>query len=297
MVKDSKPYSQNMGLVAEPCLASKRTIKIMPGEEVILDLVICISSNRDVILNLLEKYKNTKVITKTFELARAKVEAETIYLGLKGTDIEKYQKLLSYIVFNNPLKKLSLKNLPKRIYSQKALWKYGISGDLPIILIKIEDLNDMYVVKDVLKAYEYFRSKNIKVDLVILNKEEHSYDQYVKYEIENAISNRQIEYLKNISGGIFILNINQIDREDIELIEFKANLIIDAKNGDIKTIINDLEEEYLKTVKNIGIDAKPEYVIQEEVSTSINADMNNLKYYNEYGGFSKNRFRVCNKIR
>ena len=297
MVRDSKPYSQNMGLVTDSCLATKRTIKIMPGEEIILDLIICVSKDKETILKLLQKYKNTKIITKTIELARAKVEAETIYLGLKGIDIEKYQKLLSYILFNNPMKKLVLDKLPKRIYSQSNLWKYGVSGDLPIILVKVEDLNDMYVVKDILRAYEYFRSKNIKVDLVILNKEENSYDQYVNYEIENAILNRQMEYLKNISGGIFIININQIDKEDIELLEFKSNVIINAKDGDIRTVINDLEEEYLKTIKNIGLDAKTEYLVYEELSSNINTDMDKLKYYNEYGGFSENRIRVCNKTR
>ena len=296
MVKESKPYSQNMGLVTDSCLATKRTIKIMPGEEIIFDLIICVSKDKETILNLLKKYKNTKIITKTIELARAKVEAETIYLGLKGIDIEKYQKLLSYILFNNPLKKLVLENLPKKVYSQSNLWKYGISGDIPIVLVKIEDLNDMYVVKDILRAHEYFRSKNIKVDLVILNGEENSYDQYVNYEIENAILNRQVEYLKNISGGIFVLNKNQIDKEDINLLEFKSNLIINAKDGDIKTAINDLEEEYLKTIKNIGVDAKPEYIITEEVNSSYNFDINNLKYYNEYGGFLENGHEYKIKI-
>ena len=297
MVKDSKPYSQNMGLVTDPCLATKRTIKIMPGEKIIIDLIISISNDKDVILELLEKYRNSNIITKTFDLARAKVEAETIYLGLKGTDIEKYQKLLSYTIFNNPLKKLTLKNLPKRVYSQSNLWKYGISGDLPIILVKIEDLNDMYIVKELLRAHEYFRSKNIKVDLVILNNEENSYDQYVNYEIENAILNRQMEYLKNISGGVFIMNMNQMDKNDIELLEFKSNVIINAKDGDIKTVINDLEEEYLKEIKNIGLDAKPEYIIQEETDNSLNIDLSNLKYYNEYGGFSEDRTRIYNKTR
>ena len=296
MVKESKPYSQNIGLVTDPCLASKRTIKIMPGEEIIFDLIICISKDKDIVLKLLEKYKNTKVISKTFELARAKVEAETIYLGLRGTDIEKYQKLLSYILFNNPLKKCILDNLPKTIYSQSNLWKYGISGDIPIILVKIEDLNDMYVVKDMLKAHEYFRSKNIKIDLVILNNEENSYDQYVSHEIENAISNRQIEYLKNISGGIFILNTNQIDKDDINLLEFKSKIVINARDGNIKTAINDLEEEYLKTINNIGLDAKPEYIIGEEINSNYNFDISNLKYYNEYGGFSEDGLEYVIKL-
>ena len=235
MVKESRPFSQNMGLVTDPGLAMKRTVKIMPGEKITLDLLICVANEKDEVIRLLEKYKNTKIITKTFELARAKVEAETIYLGLKGEDLEKYQKLLSYILLNNPLKKLKLNSLPKRIYSQSKLWKYGISGDLPIILVEIEDLNDMYVIQDILKAYEFFRSKNIKTDLVILNKEENSYDQYVNYEIENAIMNKQMEFLKNQYGGIFIINSYQVEKEDLDLLEFKANIVIDCKLGDIKT--------------------------------------------------------------
>ena len=296
MVKDSKPYSQNTRLVTDPCLATRRTIKIMPGEKVTFDLIICVSDNKNGIVNLLEKYKNTNIITKTFDLARAKVEAESIYLGLKGTDIEKYQKLLSYTIFNNPLKKLILKNLPRKIYSQSKLWKYGISGDLPIILVKITDLTDMYIVNDLLKAYEYFRSKNIKIDLVILNNEENSYDQYVNYEIENAILNKQMEYLKNISGGIFVLNTNQMDKSDITLLEFRSNVIVDAKYGDIKTILEDLEEQYLKEIRNIGLDVKPEFIDQEEINNNQTMNMNSLKYYNEYGGFSENGLEYTIKI-
>ena len=296
MVKESKPYSQNMGLITDPCLATKRTIKIMPGEKVVLDLIICVSNERENINELLKKYENTKIITKTFELARAKVEAESIYLGLKGTDIEKYQKLLSYIIFNNPLKKLVLNKLPKRIYSQSKLWKYGISGDLTIVLLKIQDLNDMHAVEDILKAYEFFRSKNIKTDLVILNQEENSYEQYVNYEIEAEILNKQMEYLKNTFGGIFVINSNQIEKEDVELLEFKANFIMNAKDGDIKTYILDLEEEYIKSLKNIGLEEKVEYAFLEKEETINSIDANNLKYYNEYGGFSEDGLEYTIKI-
>jgi len=296
MVKESKPFSKNLGLVTDPSLAMKRTIKIMPGQKVVFDLLIAVSYEKETIAKLLEKYKNTKLITKTLDLVRAKVEAETIYLGLKGKDLEKYQKLLSYIILNNPLKKLTLNNLPKRIYSQSKLWKYGISGDLPIILVKIEDLNDMHVVQDVLKAYEFFRTKNIKIDLVILNKEENSYDQYVNYEIENAILNKQMEFLKNQFGGIFVINSNQIEKDDIDLLEFKSNIVINSKLGDIKAQIDDLEEEYLKTLKNIGLDSKVDYVISDEMQANINIDMSNLEYYNEYGGFSEDGLEYTIKL-
>ena len=45
------------------------------------------------------------------------------------------------------------------MYEQSELWKYGISGDLPIILVKVKDLNDSDVIKQILKAFEFFRIK------------------------------------------------------------------------------------------------------------------------------------------
>ena len=309
-VKESKPFSKNLGLVTDPCLAMRRTIKIKPSKSVTIDLILCISEQREIAEKLIEKYKNYNVITKAFDLAKAKVEADTIYLGLKGKDIEKYQKLLSYTILTNPLKRFkdSYKSIKDRIYSQSKLWKYGISGDLPIILVKIENLNDVYVVEDILKAYEFYLSRNIKIDLVIVDYEESSYEQYINDEIENLILNKQMEYLKNRYGGIFVLNSNKIDKEDLELLLFKSNFIIDSKYGDIKNIIDDLEEEYLKQLKNLndriekeGNKDNSKYIdnikdINEEnllnnTSDSnnqiLNINLNELKYFNEFGGFNE----------
>ena len=165
--------------------------------------------------------------------------------------------MLGYILLNNPLKKLTLNTLPKRIYSQSKLWRYGISGDLPIVLVKVQDLNDMYVVQDMLKAYEFFRSKNIKIDLVIFNSEENSYEQYVNYEIENAIANKQMEFLKNQYGGIFVINSNQIEKDDIDLLEFKANVIIDSKLGNIEERNKRSRRRIYKRAKKYRLRFKP----------------------------------------
>ena len=295
LVEDSKPYSKTMGLVTEPCLATKRTIKIKPSETIIIDLILSISNNKEEAISALEKYKNEKIITKAFEVSRAKVEAENIYLGLKGKEVETYQKLLSYLLFHNPLRKLVLERLPKRIYSQSKLWKYGISGDLPILLLEIKDINDIYVVKECLKAYEFFKNKDIKIDLVIINEEPNSYDSYLKYEIEDAIINKQLAYLKNIFGGIFTICKNEIDLEDIDLLKFKASVFLKAESGSLETAITDLEEEYLKTIKNIGIEEN-EPTVETKKEEELEENMEELKYYNEYGGFSENGLEYKIKI-
>ena len=54
-----------------------------------------------------------------------------------------------------------------------ALWAHGISGDLPIVLVRIDDADDLEIVRQLLRAHEYWRMKRLAVDLVILNEQPH----------------------------------------------------------------------------------------------------------------------------
>ncbi len=225
MIENSIPFSRSLGLTVSPVVALKRTVKIKPGEKAILNLIITVSEQKENIEENILKYINQENIKRAFELSKVRVEEEARYLGIKGSDIEIYQKILSYLITQNPMKKLYLKDKEKT-YAQSDLWKYGISGDFPILLVKIKDVNDGYVIREILKAYEFFKVKNIDIDLVILNGEENVYERYVKETIETEILNRHLMYLLNQRGGIFLLNENEI--EDKELLEFRANLILDA---------------------------------------------------------------------
>ena len=205
MVKNSIPLSKKIGLVTEPIVALKRTVKVKPNEEVVIDLVLSVGEELDKVKENNKKYQSSENVKTEFEVSKARVEAESRYLRVKGKEIEIYQKMLSYIIFDNPAKSTFMKSNSKQEYRQSELWKYGISGDLPIILLKVKDVNESYVIKEVLKAYEYFRTKNIETELVILDEEKHSYENYVREEIEGAILNNHMSYLKNVKGGIFSL--------------------------------------------------------------------------------------------
>ena len=286
MVKQSKPFSKKIGLVTEPIVALKRTIKIKPNQKEKINLIIAVGENKEEIKKEIQKYKIEENIKKAVELSKAKNEAQNRYLRIKGTQIRDYQKMMSYIVFYNPTKKLNLEKLPKDKYKQSELWKYGISGDLPIILVKIKDSNDAHVIKEVLKAYEFFRTKNLETELIILDEEKHSYENYVREDVENIIQNNQIAYLKNIRAGIFELSKNEISKEDLNLLNFVATIIIDANKGGIKNALKELEEEYLEKYKDVGKEQQITLIENENnENIDILENIDNLKYYNEYGAF------------
>ena len=283
VIVNSTPFSNKCGLVTEPVVAMKKTIKIKPGEKVDLDFLISAHEDINIAYENIKKYNNSESVKRAFEIAKAKTDAENRYLEVKGKDIILYQKILSYLVFNNPLKSKKTSN---KVYEQSRLWKYGISGDIPIVLVKIKDINDIYMVTSILKMYEFFRTKNIATDIVFLDEENYSYENYVIGEIDSKIADKHLEYMKNARGGIFVLSKNEIDFEDIELLDFVSELSIDAHKGDLEHVIDDLEEEYLSSkikVEDIIFENK---TIEEKVERESILKDESLMYCNEYGAFS-----------
>lgn len=279
------PFSKELGLVTDPCVALKRKIKLKPNEEITLNLIISVSEDIDEVTKSLKYYRTQENINTEFNISRAKVEEEARYLGFNSNDLMAFQALTPYVIYQNPVKSLYLDKLPKKEYKQSDFWKYGISGDLPIMLVTIDSVNDIYVVKQMLKAHEYLRVKGIDTDLIILDYEKNVYEQYVKEQILQEILNMQIGYLQNISGGIYLLNKNEIEDED--LFKFRANIIIPANKGNVLEAIKEMEEEYKQNVKNIGNDKSNIINIPEFEKIRPNIDFSKLKYYNEFGGFSE----------
>lgn len=278
-LKNGESFSSKVGLVTDPCVALKRMVCIEPGEEVTLNLVLAVSDVEDEVKTGLEYYMIQENVEQEFNISRAKAEEEARYLNLDKYDLQVVSKILPYVMYQNPMRSLYMDKLPKAHYKQSDLWKYAISGDIPIILVKVQNANDAVVVKELLKVHEYLRARGIKTDLVILDYEKNVYEQYVKEQIIQEILNMQIGFLQNVSGGIFLLNSNET--QDTDLFKFRANIIINASKGSTLEAITEMEEEYKKSIKNIPKETFSGKLANNQFETiRPNIDMESLKFYN-----------------
>ena len=97
-----------------------------------------------------------------------------------------------------------------------------------------------------------------------------------------------MSYLKNQKGGIFTLSKGDIDKKDIELLEFLASIILDSDKGGLANNIKELEENYLENYQVIAQEIQtPQIVEEDKEEIDVLAEQDTLKYYNEYGGFSE----------
>lgn len=151
------------------------------------------------------------------------------------------------------------------------LWSYGISGDLPIVLIVVKKYEDLDVIYDMIKAHEYWRTKGILVDLVILSYEEISYNHPLWNSIFEIVSGSHLGNLQNVSGGVFMLRGEILDKQDIEELINIANIV--SQDGEVKLKDDvELEETYS------GMMPKP---------NGKSIDKRKLEFFNGIGGFDE----------
>ena len=81
----------------------------------------------------------------------------------------------------------SVELMKRSMLGPRALWRHRISGDRPIALLRIEDTEDRAIVWQMLRAHEYWRSKRLQVDLVILNDRKASYIQDLQDFLEGMV--------------------------------------------------------------------------------------------------------------
>ena len=268
-VEDSMQLSKKIETNINPIVAMRRLVNLKPNETKNVFLVNAVGDYEEEAITNLNEYMKSESLNRVFDIAKSNTEAEMRYLSIKGKDIDIYQNMLEKLL--NPLNQNSINY--KQDLSNDKIWKYGISGDYPILIIKLKDVNDIYLLKEILKAKEYFNIKNIKVDIIVLTD-----DENVKIE------DSSVKILYNIS------------REDKKILELRANLVIDSKLGSLYVQIKTNENKNRnknnyqtenKTNNNINIENK-------EIEKNKLEDKK-LLYYNGYGGFSKdgNEYHIC----
>lgn len=234
ILEREKPLSNTVGAVLDPIFSMRIKVNVEPDETAQIAFVTVTAGSREAIMELVDKYDNMETCDAAFWLALTRSQVETKYLNIKAQEMELYQNMISHILFQSP-QKLKYKHLiQQNRKSQPALWAYGISGDRPIILVVLDKTEEVDILYDVLKAHEYWRLKDLKVDLVILSREENSYTNPLYSLISEIVHASQTYDVLNRHNDVFIVNANNMQQDDIPLFYAVARLIFKGGSGTMK---------------------------------------------------------------
>ncbi|WP_032122287.1 GH36-type glycosyl hydrolase domain-containing protein [Clostridium amazonitimonense] len=258
VMDNEAPLKNTVGYVLDPILSLRRVIKLKKGDSAQIAFVTSIAESKEELLEISERYNSLRTIDSVFQVSNNQVRAELKQMGIKSNQANLYEVLASKIIFINPSKREREKYLKNIIRSQKNLWSYDISGDYPIVLVKISDEDGFDLVRQVLKAYKYLNKKGIEFDCVIINEEPVSYDEPIQKEIYDIVRNLGLSYKEGKRSGIFIKSKSNMEEEDINLIMAIARFVFYEEKGNFTSQImeNHKEEDSAVKLNNIQYDSK-----------------------------------------
>ena len=228
-IKADNLLSDSAGSILDPVMSMRVNLNIEPGKTVTVSFITSVSCNDKTLLGYIEKYSTPESVEAAFHLAKVRSQLDSKHINIPDSSIKLYENMIPHIIYISPLKRQHQNFAKKNTSGQSALWAYDISGDLPIVLLVINDAENMTLVNEVIEAHEYWWTKNLKVDLVILADMKNSYSQ----PFHDNISDIESMQTPN-KGKAFVLNMDDVPEADVHLLYAAARIVLDDDNGTLK---------------------------------------------------------------
>lgn len=273
--------SGTQGSVLDPIASVRHKISLRPRQTVTIDLMLGIAESKEQCTGLLMKYQDRYIRNRVFELAWT--HSQVLLHQINATEVEAqlYNSIAGSIIYANNNFRAAPSVIESNLKGQSGLWSYAISGDLPIVLVRVKDSDNIDLVKQLIKAHSYWSLKGLRVDLVIWNDDFGSYRQVFHDQIVGFITATSGGVLDQ-PGGIFVRAGDQISNEDRILFQTVARLIFDDDKGT-------LAEQVLKKRSPKGL--PPAFTAQPqdfEIDPSKTVALpEGLLFNNDTGGFTQ----------
>jgi cellobiose phosphorylase len=274
------PLSNTVGSVLDPIISLRRTISLPPHETARIDLVLGVTESREAALAQVEKYQSSRMADRAFDLAWTHSQVTLHHLNATEAEAQLYGRFAGALIYADPARRASASVLLNNRRGQNGLWSYGISGDAPIVLLRISDTEKVELVRQLVQAHAYWRMKGLTVDLVILNEDVSVYRQSLQDQITGLISSGIEAHMLDKPGGIFVRRLEQIPNEDRVLLQAAARIVLDDEKG---TLTQQLEQ------RRVLEPAIPALTPTRSASADLPAPLppRELMFPNGFGGFTK----------
>jgi cyclic beta-1,2-glucan synthetase len=282
-IQDGRDLSNSVGSVLDPVMSLRRTVRIPAASTVRLSFSTIVASTREEVLDLADKYRDASTFDRISTLAWTQAQVQLHHLGIHPEEAQLFQRLANAVLYTDISMRPSPDLLSKISLDLNTLWAQGISGDLPIILARIDDSSDVEIIRQLLRAHEYWRMKQLSADLVIINEQPSSYVQELQDSLQALVRGSQLRLSPDTSGAsgkIVLLRGDLINAETRTQLQAAARVVILSHRGTLAEQVSRSEprqEPVARAQKAVRI-AKP-----ADATPPIEV----LRIANGFGGFAE----------
>ena len=280
VLESGNPLSMTTGAVLDPIFSLRKTIAIHPGQSKRISFASGLAFSKDEALSLIAQFHDKSAFTREEELCWTFNSVQRRHFQIDSKQAQLYCQFAQQIVYANYYYRT--KSVNQYIRPQSQLWAMGISGDWPIVALKINNINRLNVLHEVLKCHEFLHYKGLKFDLVIVNEDQYGYIQELHNEILKIVEQRNGNDEKKTKTEIFVVNALHISYEDKQLLSGIAHVILSTNYTNF--------EDQVKKI-NISHPLQNKLVVTKKrlphSSYNLNLD-SDAEFFNGLGGFTSN---------
>ena len=280
-VVDGRTLSGSVGTVLDPVFALRTRVLIAPGATAHVTFWTMIEASRQAVLDLIDKHRTVTDFQRATTLAWTQAQVQLHHLRLSAGDASQFQRLAGRMIFMSPGLRPASEAIAAGAGMQSGLWSLGISGDLPIVLLRIADIEHLGVARDLVQATDYWRMKRLAFDLVIINERGTSYIQDLQSALEDLVraSQSRAQFGERAAGAVYVLRADLIPVATRALLLSVARVVLDAHNGRLAGQLDARREPPLprRLSRQRG---------QVAVTATAAARPSDLEFFNGLGGFA-----------
>jgi cyclic beta-1,2-glucan synthetase len=277
---DGRKLSNTVGTVLDPIFALRYRIRVAAGATVRLSFWTSVAPTREGLLNLVDKHRDANAFVRATTLAWTQAQVQLLHLGITAAEATLFQRLAGHLLYADGSLRSSSEAIRRGAASPEALWPQGISGDLPIVLLRIDGIDDLAIARQLLQAHEYWRMKHLAVDLVILNERASSYVQDLQVALEALVRMSQRPAVADgARGAVFILRTDLISPPLRAALGSIARVVLASRLGSLEDQLDRARAPLSGAPRHLHSPPPAEY-------RSSGPAPGELEFFNGYGGFA-----------
>ena len=281
-ITDGRPLSNTVGPVLDPVMSLRHTVRIPPGTTARIVFSTLVASAREQLLDLADKYRDARTWERTVMSAWTQAQVQLHHLGITPDEAHLFQRLANALLYSDPSLRPSSEMLSHGTIEVPSLWAHGISGDLPIVLARIDEAEDVGIIRQLLRAQEYWRIKRLAVDVVIVNEKTPSYEQSLQGFLDDLVrahQQRASSSSDDVRGNVFLLRGDLISAQERALLQSAARVVLLSRHGT-------LAEQIIRSQRP---EATPRPALRPPRlgrDTEVPLSLPDLEFFNGLGGFA-----------
>ncbi len=282
-VIDGRPLSNTVGPVLDPIFSFRLRVSLAPGQTAHAIFSTVVAESREAVLDLADKHRDSATFERAATLAWTQAQVQLHHLGIEPDEAHLFQRLANRILYSDPSLRPAPGLLAQNHRGAAGLWPHGISGDIPIVLVRIDEAEDLDIVRQLLRAHEYWRLKLLDVDLVIINEHGASYADELQAALETVVRTSQSNLVRDgrtARGGVHLLRGDRLRPEDRTLLQSAARAVLLSRRGTLADQVIRLERPDVP----VPVLAPPSPPLSGVVAAA--EPRPRLEFFNGLGGFA-----------